>query len=314
VGGVLTWQDAHWEVRSAACVAAGQTAAAFPQETMSCLSALTAGCFKNLGDQCWSIREDSAVALGRVAKGLRDVMVPMLVARLRATIKEARKQPVKSQEEYARQVNDVAAHTGKAIFGCCGGKDTSSPCEQHRYRRRQTAPHWNAPAHRRPVLFHRAPQPWELSDGAVYLLRELCHEDVRPDGLAEEFLPVLAELASLDHFPEADRLRQTIFDCLPDVGRSLGKRVFKRHLDLFLAPLITTLTGRCASLLAQHSAKACLDSLSELVGPSIFLGRLSEHDRYLYTMASERHDVQTASPSVAQTFPELRTRPSLVSI
>jgi hypothetical protein len=61
-----------------------------------------------------------------------------------------------------------------------------------------------------------------VSDGALYLLRELCAEDIRPEGLAEEFMPLLLEVVRMDHFPQADRLRQTAWTVLPQIGQSLG--------------------------------------------------------------------------------------------
>lgn len=54
----------------------------------------------------------------------------------------------------------------------------------------------------------RASEPWEFSDGAVYLVRELCSVD--PDK-AVLFFEELADIARLTQFVQADCLRETIW-------------------------------------------------------------------------------------------------------
>ena len=68
----------------------------------------------------------------------------------------------------------------------------------------------------------RAKEAWEASDGAVYLLRELAC--VRPNA-AVQFLPDLAALALLEHFPQCRTLQETIWRTLPQIAQALGKRV-----------------------------------------------------------------------------------------
>lgn len=65
-----------------------------------------------------------------------------------------------------------------------------------------------------PLVCIRRPQvtrpsdPWEYSDGAVYLVRELCAVDSeRGVQLFEE----MADIARLTHFVQADSLRETIW-------------------------------------------------------------------------------------------------------
>ena len=75
------------------------------------------------------------------------------------------------------------------------------------------------------LLYYRyVPQLWEISDGAIYLFAELCAEDLRSDGYAEEFLPLLADLTHLQHFPEAEKLSQTVWEVLPVAAKRLGKQ------------------------------------------------------------------------------------------
>lgn len=68
----------------------------------------------------------------------------------------------------------------------------------------------------------RPRQAWEASDGAVYLLRQLT--EVTPQQ-ALEFLPGLAHIAALNHFPQARNLQETIWKQLGGIMLALGKRV-----------------------------------------------------------------------------------------
>lgn len=63
------------------------------------------------------------------------------------------------------------------------------------------------------------------------------------------------------------------------MAEAVGKKVFKRHLDLFLRPLFDTLSRVTTSQLARHAAASCARQLSTFVGPSIFRGRLSDSQR-----------------------------------
>ena len=63
------------------------------------------------------------------------------------------------------------------------------------------------------------------------------------------------------------------------MAEGVGKKVFKRHLDVFLKPMFDTISRITTSQLARHAASSCVRQLSALVGPSIFRGRLTESQR-----------------------------------
>ena len=77
--------------------------------------------------------------------------------------------------------------------------------------------------------FKRDREPWEASDGAVYLLAGLA--EVAPAEVPP-LLPQLAELATLDHFPQARSLQATTWHQLPTILNSLGKKVYTTHEHL----------------------------------------------------------------------------------
>lgn len=117
---------------------------------------------------------------------------------------------------------------------------------------------------------HRAKEPWEGSDGAVYMVRELAA--VAPTE-ACTFLPQLADLSRLSTFQHAFNMHETIWRSLPSIATSIGVKPFKgQYLELFLPPLFADL--KCGHQLAEAEAGSCISKLRDLVGPRIFAGRL----------------------------------------
>jgi hypothetical protein len=93
----------------------------------------------------------------------------------------------------------------------------------------------------------RPSNPWEYTDGAIYLLRELCSS---APVQASHLLPALADVTSLTHFPQADTLRETAWKLLPTMAAALGKPLFKAHLKELLSPLFDTLSRPATHQLA----------------------------------------------------------------
>ena len=134
-----------------------------------------------------------------------------------------------------------------------------------------------APPHRTsPYLSALTQEPWEASDGAVWLLLELAPVD--PAG-AEKRLGTLAQLAGLDTFMHAYALKETVFKALPGIARAVGKRAFKSHLEEILPPAFRALTS--GHQLAEFAAGQCLGFIRDMIGPNILAGRLSEEQAAL---------------------------------
>lgn len=74
--------------------------------------------------------------------------------------------------------------------------------------------------------FKREKQPWEASDGAVYLLAGL--SEVSPAEVPP-LMPVLSEIALLDHWRQARSLQTTIWSQVPRIMNGLGKQVKEHH-------------------------------------------------------------------------------------
>lgn len=271
-------EDHHWEVRSAGCVTLAQLFENFPGMVVGKEEKVVGLCFARLEDESWSIREEAAWVLAALVRfgGEENGIQSQLAARLMTSLEAVRAQPVQTKEEQLKLYNDPQAHTGRPTLGCCGG-EVAQPAS--------AAVHGHSDTPSSSPCRYKA-QPWEVSEGALYLFRELCAEDVRPGGkegvFAETYLPMLAELGRLQHFADADRLRQSLWRVLPDAMQKLGKSVLKRHLELFTPALLDALASPLVSPLTRHNAVKCLEELSRQIGPSIFLGRLSEEERGLY--------------------------------
>ncbi|PSC73633.1 ARM repeat-containing [Micractinium conductrix] len=269
---VMCFKDASWPVRDAACLACGRCVTAFPEESQEVLEELYGLWFAHLQDNIYSVREDSAVALGNAVRAYGDEAVQRVVPVVREMIMQAKQQPEDSKAygslenttlfgvaAQRARANDPTLHTDKTMFSCgslAPKLQRGGGCVDHG--------------------FARDKEPWEASDGAVYMLRELAA--VAPAAVPE-FLPALAELSRLQHFAHAAHLHETVWKQLPAIAEGLGKKVFKPFLDEFLDPLFRSLT--CGNRLCEAAAGRCIGSLRDLIGPGIFAGRLSEQQRHL---------------------------------
>lgn len=254
---VVSFHDAAWLVRDAACLASAQFALGFPEETRPYLHELYHLWFEHVADQIWSVREDTAMALANVIRAYGQEALDKVTAITRDYLVMAKDQPAMSQQEYDDAIRSARKHMSKQAFPCCALEPKTLE-----------------------VHTHQENQPWEHTDGAIYLVRELCV--VAPE-VAVQFMPALADVAILRHFPQTGTLQETLWKQLPAMCEALGKRVFKRYLELFFDPLVFTLQG--SHRLAKFAAVDCVAQLSKQIGPSIFLGRLQANPIWTEVLA-----------------------------
>lgn len=79
--------------------------------------------------------------------------------------------------------------------------------------------------------FRRPQEPWEKTDGCVYLMRELAAK--YPDEITP-MLEALATVSGLRHFNHHLHLLETIWKQLPTIAEGVGKKKFKRYIELFI--------------------------------------------------------------------------------
>ncbi|ETW09496.1 hypothetical protein H310_00065 [Aphanomyces invadans] len=264
-------QDDVFTVSDAACAASSQVVLSFPVECRDSLPALMKWWTVHLSDDVWSVREDAAVALGSLLRAYpTDEVLRKQIADLAKTfLAKAKDQPAMSQAAYDALVKSEVAHSNKQRFSCCS-------FEPRQLKR--TTDHDLCHGHD-PAASHAL---WAYTDGAIYLVREMCAaKESQADAIA--LFPDLVDASILRHFPQASVLQETLWKQLPAMGAALGKPLFKRHIELFFDPLALTLQG--THRLAKFAAVECTKQLSQLIGPSIFRGRLEANSMWMAEIA-----------------------------
>jgi hypothetical protein len=128
--------------------------------------------------------------------------------------------------------------------------------------------------------FTRAKEAWEMSDGAVFLLREVSAiESMQP--LVVKNFEKLADLTYVDHFKHSNVLKETVFKSLKDIINNVGKKKFRGYVETFLDPTFRN----AKNLESQNMAISAQDFilfLEKTYGENIFKAILESHDdRYI---------------------------------
>ena len=83
--------------------------------------------------------------------------------------------------------------------------------------------------------FARAKELWELSDGAIFILREISSiEDMKP--LVTKNIENLSNLGYIDHFKHSHTMKENLFKSLRKIVQNLGKKPFRGFVEIFLDP------------------------------------------------------------------------------
>ncbi|CAB9501504.1 expressed unknown protein [Seminavis robusta] len=281
---LMCFHDESWPVRDEACLACGIFCKAYPEECREELKTLWDRWTEQLTDQIWSVREDAAAALGDAMQAYGKEMVDKCVALVKKLMPSAKDQPAMTMDEYKQKQNDIESHTDAQLYSCGSlapklgkksgaGRIGCSSCDVNRPK-----------------------SPWEATDGCIYLLRELVllgsgeegtnPELALPDDQLLPFCRELADVCRVQHFPQGDDLRATLWRQLPTMARCLGKQRFKRlYLDIFTDLLMSNLERSTASALSKHAAGQCAEELAQLVGYPIFRGRLDDYQQATFDKA-----------------------------
>lgn len=279
---LVCFQDDSWPVRDAACLACGNFVVCFPDECRSSLDALFPLFFTNLEDNITSVRQGAAAALANVVKAYGEDALNVVMKKLEEGLKAVEKQPSES-EKYGNldkgpatfgvvkrlRDNDVELHTNQTMYSCGSlapkmGRGRLGGCLDRTFR--------------------RPSQPWEVTDGCVYLLAELSLVPLASQRVVS-CLPLLADAALKRHYTHHMIMTETICKQLPVIAKGVGKRAFKMHLEAFIEPMFYGLT--CKNALASSAASQCWILLSQFLGPNILRGRVEQHDPSLLKQFDE---------------------------
>merc|ERR1712166_436354 len=87
--------------------------------------------------------------------------------------------------------------------------------------------------------FTRQMEPWEMSDGCIFLLRELSLTNESAAPIVFNNLQKMCDLGLLDHFKHAQNLKENLFKSLKDMVSSasgFGKKKYRSSVEMFLEP------------------------------------------------------------------------------
>eukprot|EP00658_Telonema_sp_P-2_P079581 TRINITY_DN7725_c0_g2_i1.p1 TRINITY_DN7725_c0_g2~~TRINITY_DN7725_c0_g2_i1.p1 ORF type:complete len:435 (-),score=70.81 TRINITY_DN7725_c0_g2_i1:150-1328(-) len=278
------FKDQSWPVRQTACEAAATLVSHFPAEAAPVLQELSALWFEHISDNIGSVRQSAAVAIGKVAmchqptRSSAFEQLPGLLER------------VKQQPQGHRPAMVPSAQTDgtlSAKFECLEPSADSAHRDQVTFSCGSLAPKLKkgGPGKHGVGCMNcatlRPKQPWEYSDGAVYLMAELARID--PDAVAG-LLAELGAAVSADSYPEHYKLGATVWGVVPKIAESLGKKQFKRHMEPLLPPLFQAAASENRTL--KFAAWDCVGFLGGFVGQSILEGRIAHEPGFLAILRS----------------------------
>ena len=87
--------------------------------------------------------------------------------------------------------------------------------------------------------FSRAMEPWEMSDGCCFLIRELSLTGEKAASLVMNNLQNMVDLGLVDHFKHAQTMKENLFKSLKEMIVSpdgLGKKKYRSMVEMFLEP------------------------------------------------------------------------------
>lgn len=127
--------------------------------------------------------------------------------------------------------------------------------------------------------FQRAQEPWEMTDGCVYLLRELSTLTEKQPKCGEfviSQLESLADIGYVDHFKHALQLKEDLFKSMQVIVTGLGKKKFRGFVELFLDPIFRNIKQEETN--CGVAAQDFLLHLNKTYGEGIFKAIVENHD------------------------------------
>lgn len=125
--------------------------------------------------------------------------------------------------------------------------------------------------------FTRPKEPWEHTDGCIFLLRELSR--TKRAALVVNYLESLSEIGYVDHFKHSAHMKENLFRSLRKIVQNLKKK-FRAFLEMFLEPLFRNINNQNRNCAA--AAEDCLLAMEAQFGPNIFKAILENESPRLY--------------------------------
>ncbi|KAG8226263.1 hypothetical protein J437_LFUL004820 [Ladona fulva] len=274
-------------------MACGNFISCFPEECRGSMPSLYPLFFRNLGDTIQSVRQGGAAALGSCARVYGKEAANMMLGRVIEGLNELKNQPSDS-EKYGGNGETEAGRTSPLPFGVAAKRlrdnDLDLHTDQQMYSCGSLAPKMGRGGgsdHK----FHKPSQPWELADGCVHLVAELCQipwmVNTLPSNLnmssAESgqlniitAINSIAEACHWKHYAQHLTFLETVCKQLPAIGRGIGKKAFKSIIHDFFDAIFYSLESENA--LTSSAASQCLNQIGTFLGPNILRARVEQHN------------------------------------
>mmetsp|Transcript_30782 Transcript_30782/g.31331 ORF Transcript_30782/g.31331 Transcript_30782/m.31331 type:complete len:751 (+) Transcript_30782:229-2481(+) len=276
-----------WPIRDAACGACGVFVRHYPEQETDTLDSLFSLWTTHLRDSIWSIRDNAALATGELLlcdnTDLRSRALQLCVSHLAAHVSDALSEPTPEQQR-ARTVQFLPPRVLAQLTEKKGMHTSSGQ------RLRVSRADWGCCLD---CVVVREGRPWESSDGAVFLLREMAKAFPAE---AESFLPRVWALLDVSHFRDCDKLHTSVLQQLPGILERVGKKATKRDLADHLPALSRAM--RSESPAVGMAAQECVTSISAQIGSSIFMHRVPDELKPIFqTLLHQTGQGRSVGPS-----------------
>ena len=124
--------------------------------------------------------------------------------------------------------------------------------------------------------FTRHKELWEMSDGAVFIIREVSKFEGMHDTVTKN-LENLINLCYIDHFKQTHSLKENLFKSLTQILKALGKKKFRGYIELFLDPVFRNAKDQ-KDLNMATAAQDFILEIEKTYGPGIFKAILESND------------------------------------
>lgn len=141
--------------------------------------------------------------------------------------------------------------------------------------------------------FTKPKEPWEMTDGAVFLLRE-CAKVEALQGLVINNLENLSNLGYIDTFKHAHTMKEHLFKSLTSILETLGKKKVRAYLELFLDPAFRVANDKNPTHNNMvYAGQDFILKCDKLYGENIFKAIVESHEER-YVSDLERFKAESA--------------------
>ncbi|CAI2359487.1 unnamed protein product [Moneuplotes crassus] len=254
------FKDQSWPVRDSACISCGKFVQRFPEESSNRKEELFALWIAHLSDNIASVREHSAMALMDAMDAYEDEIVELIKSEIKENLMKAKNDQQKESTKHSGLSNTSTFGVVRPI-----DNEEEKHADQQLFSCGSLAPKLKRGGGCMDHGFTRDKEPWEHSDGCIYLVRELSR--TKRAALVANYLDSLSELGFVDHFKHSAHLKENLFKSIKTIMHNLKKK-FRPFLEMFLDPLFRNIKHQNRNCAA--AAEDCLFAMESQFGKNIF--------------------------------------------